>query len=268
MSAEQSAQLITEQQNRVLVVTIKNLAARNALTREIFDSGLELFRRLRHDASIGAIVLRGDGAHFCGGGNLQRMKAQRTKPRHTQAEHVDAAHGWILAMRECPQPVIAAVEGAAAGGGFALALACDLIVAAQDAVMLMSHVKIGLSPDCGATYWLSRAVPHQTALEFMLDGQPVPVERLAQLGLVNKVVPKGQAGATAMAWAGALAGGPCNAHASIKRLAYLAEHTKLADQLASERDAVVDAVYGSENAEGVDAFLERRPANFAAARRF
>lgn len=255
-------QLVAEQRGRVLLLTITNPSARNALTREIFDTGCEIFRKLRHDRTIGAVVIRGDGEHFCGGGNLQRMKAQRDKPKHTQAKHVDAAHEWLLAMRECPQPVIAAVEGAAAGGGFALCLACDLIVASKDAQFLMSHVKIGLSPDCGATYWLARAVPHQMALEFMLDGDPVRIERLAQAGLINKVVPKGNAMATAIEWAHKLSSGPFNAQASIKRLTYLAEDASLIQQFSSERDAVVDAVYGAENAEGVDAFLERRKANF------
>lgn len=263
MSVQAVPQLVASQHDRVLLLTITNPSARNALTREIFDSGREIFRKLRYDTTIGAVVLCGEGEHFCGGGNLQRMKAQREKPRHTQAEHVDAAHGWLLAMRECPQPVIAAVEGAAAGGGFALCLACDLVVAAEDAQLMMSYVRIGISPDCGATYWLSRAVPHQLALEMMLDGAPVPVQRLAHAGLINKIVPKGHASTTALDWARKLSNGPFLAQANIKRLTYLAEDSGLIQQLATERDALVDAIYGQENAEGVDAFLARRKADFS-----
>lgn len=251
-----------KQEGRVALVTICNPSARNALTRSIFDAGLEAFRSFRRNPKVRAIVLCGEGEHFSGGGSLTRMIEQRNKPRHTQAEHVDACHAWIMAMRECPQPIIAAVEGAAAGGGMALAMACDLIVAAEDAKMLMSHTKIGLSPDCGATHWLSRALPHQSALEFMLDGAPVSVGRLHQLGVVNKVTGKGQAVTTAMAWAAVLAQGAVGAYAHVKRLTYEAEHRSLRDQLDAERDSVVEAIYGAECGEGISAFLEKRPPTF------
>lgn len=256
--------LITEQRGRVLQVTIRNPSSRNALTREIFDNGVRIFSRLRNDRSVGAVVLCGDGDHFCGGGNLQRMQAQRQKPPYTQAEHVDAAHAWILAMKEAPQPIIAAVEGAAAGGGFAIALACDLIVAADDAKMVMSHVNIGLSPDCGGTYWIARHLPHQAALEIMLGGRPVPVERLLQWGVVNKIVSSRTAIDAAMKWGSQLASGPFDAQARIKRLAQLAENNILRAQLVAERDSIVEGIYGTENAEGIAAFLERRAPNFTA----
>ncbi len=264
-TAAATSSIILKQEGRVALVTISNPSARNALTRAIFDAGLETFRSLRRNQEIRAIVLCGDGEHFSGGGSLTRMLEQRSKPRHTQAEHVDACHAWIMAMRECPQPIIAAVEGAAAGGGMALAMASDLIVAAEDAKMLMSHTKIGLSPDCGATHWLSRALPHQSALEFMLDGAPIPITRLHQLGIVNKVTAKGQAVVTAMAWATVLAQGAAAAYARVKKLTYEAEHRSLRDQMDAERDGVVEALYGNECGEGINAFLEKRPARFVEA---
>lgn len=262
LSRDGGAQLTVEQHGRVAVVTLRNAAARNALTREMFDRGLETFRSFRRDPGIGAIVICGDGPHFSGGGDLNRMLSQRSRPKHTQAEHVDACHAWIMAMRECPQPVIAAVEGAAAGGGFALALACDLIVAAEDAKLVMSHSKIGLSPDCGATHLLSRAVPHQTALEIMLNAAPIPVARLHQLGVVNRVTAPGAAVAAAVGWAAELARGPAMAYARIKRLAYDAELRGLREQLDAERDAVVESIYGDECGDGIRAFLEKRPPRF------
>ncbi|MDO8441116.1 MAG: enoyl-CoA hydratase family protein [Polaromonas sp.] len=256
--------LVLTQEGRVAIVTISNLTARNALTRDIFDAGLEAFRSFRRNADIGAILLCGDGPHFCGGGNLTRMIEQRSRPKHTQAEHVDACHAWIMAMRECPQPIIAAVEGAAAGGGLALAMACDLMVVAENATLIMSHAKIGLSPDCGATHWLSRALPHQAALEFMLDAAPIPVARLHQLGVVNKVVGPGLAVAEALTWATTLSKGPYAAHGRIKRLTYESEQRSLRDQLDAERDAVTESMYGEECAEGINAFLEKRSPRFVA----
>lgn len=263
-TSTQISALTWEQKGRIALVTISNPSARNVLTRTIFDQGLELFRSFRRDPAIRAIVLCGDGDHFSGGGSLTRMQEQRSKPKHTQAEHVDQCHAWILAMRECPQPIIAAVEGAAAGGGMALAMACDLIVAAEDAKMLMSHTKVGLSPDCGATHWLSRALPHQLALELMLDPSSLPVARLQELGIVNRIARKGQAVADAMAWAALLAQGPAAAFGRVKELTYAAEHRSLADQMNAERDAVVESIYGDECGEGINAFLEKRPARFNA----
>lgn len=263
-TAAETSSLSWKRQGRVALVSISNPSARNALTRAIFDQGLEIFRSFRRNPEIRAIVLCGDGEHFSGGGSLNRMQEQRNKPRHTQAEHVDQAHAWIMAMRECPQPIVGAVEGAAAGGGMALALACDLLVAAEDAKLLMSHTKIGLSPDCGATHWLSRALPHQLALELMFDASALPVARLHQLGLVNRIAKKGNAVADAMAWATALAQGPGAAYARVKALAYAAEHRSLSDQMDAERDFVVESIYGDECGEGINAFLEKRPARFDA----
>jgi enoyl-CoA hydratase/carnithine racemase len=250
------------QEGRVAIVTISNPTARNALTRNIFDAGLETFRSFRRDSSIGAIILRGDGDHFSGGGNLARMVEQRAKPRHTQGEHLDVCHAWIMAMRECPQPIIAAIEGAAAGGGLALALACDLVVAAENSTLIMSHAKIGLSPDCGASYWLARALPHQFALEMMLDAAPISAMRLHQLGVINKVVGQGMALAEAMKWAEKLANGPPVTQGWVKKLTYAAETCDLRNQLDAERDAVVENMYGPECGEGISAFQEKRPAQY------
>jgi|LauGreDrversion4_1035100.scaffolds.fasta_scaffold03595_6 enoyl-CoA hydratase/carnithine racemase len=254
--------LSVEQHGRIALVTISNPEARNALTRDIFEAGLEAFRAFRRDEGVRAIVLRGEGEHFSGGGNLDRMVLQRSRPRHTQAEHLDICHAWLMAMRECPQPIIAAVEGAAAGGGFAIALACDLVVAAENATMVMSHAKIGLSPDCGASYWLARALPHQLALEMMLDPSPIAAARLQQLGLVNKVVGKGMAVNEATKWAEKLANGPAAAYGWIKKLTYAAASRELRVHLDAERDGVVENMYGAECAEGISAFREKRPARF------
>ncbi len=137
------ARLLEERLDRVLVLTISNPPLRNALGPDVYRAALPVFDKAGADDAIGAIVLTGEGEHFCGGGNLNRLKAQRSLPADTQRQSLDAFHAWILAMRECPKPVIAAVEGAAAGGGFSLALACDLIVAAEDARFVMSYAKIG-----------------------------------------------------------------------------------------------------------------------------
>ena len=259
MTTETStARLLQERQGRVLKLTISNPDMRNAMHPSMYRTAREVFRHAATDESIGAIVLCGDGAHFCGGGDLKRLQQQRDLPQSSQREHLDALHDWAEAMRACPQPVIAAVEGAAAGGGFSIALGCDLIVAADDAQFVMSYVKIGLSPDGGGSDALAHALPAQAALELLLDGAPCSAARLQQLGVVNRVVPHGEAVATAMAWAERLAAGPRQAQARIKQLVHAARGRTHRAQLGAERDAFVESLYGPECAEGITAFLEKR----------
>ncbi len=261
-SPAEGARLLAERRGRTLVLTISNPAARNAISPDLYRVAHAAFRDAAADPGIGTIVLTGEGAHFCGGGNLNRLLAQRDLPPATQAGHLDALHDWIVAMRECPKPVIAAVEGAAAGGGFSVCLGCDLIVAAEDAKFVMSYVKIGLSPDGGGSEALANALPPQAALELLLDGAPVTAARLHALGIVNRVVARGGALREALAWADRLAQGPAFAQARIKQLVYAARGRTQRAQLDAERDAFVTGLYHGECGEGIAAFLEKRPARF------
>lgn len=256
------AQLLSERRDRVLLVTISNPAARNALSPDLYRAALPLFQEASADGGLGAIVLTGEGEHFCGGGNLLRLQAQRGQPPLTQKANLDALHDWVDALRACPLPIIAAVEGAAAGGGFSVCLACDLIVAAEDAKFAMSYAKIGLSPDGGGSDSLAQALPAQAALEILLDAAPIHAARLHQLGIVNRVVPHGAALAGALTWAERLAQGPAAAQTRIKQLVYASRNRKRRAQLDAERDAFLDSLYGEEAGEGIAAFLEKRPARF------
>ena len=256
------ARLLAERRGRVLVLTLSNPAARNAMSPDVYRAAVPICRKAAADRGIGAILLTGEGEHFCGGGNLNRLRAQRELPPETQAENLDALHDWISALRACPQPVIAAVEGAAAGGGFSLCLACDLIVAAADAKFVMSYAKVGLSPDGGGSHALAQALPAQLALEILLDAAPIAAARLHQLGIVNRVVPPGSACAEALRWAERLAQGPAEAQGRIKQLVYAARTRGHRAQLDAERDNFVEALYSNESGEGIAAFLERRPPRF------
>ena len=261
-TTESGARLLIERQGRVLVLTISNPALRNAMAPNIYRTAVGVFRELGRDASIGAVVLAGEGEHFCGGGNLKRLLAQRDLPQDTQAAHLNAFHAWMMEMRDCPQPVIAAVEGAAAGGGFSVCLGCDLIVAAEDAKFVMSYVKAGLSPDGGGTDSLAAMLPSQAALEFLLDGAPVTAARLFALGVVNRVVPHGHALAGALDWAVRLAEGPPATQARVKRLVYAARGRSRTEQLDAERNAFIEGLYHEECGEGIAAFLQKRAPRF------
>lgn len=262
MTDSSTARLLTEQRGRVLLLTLSNPQARNAMHPDMYRTAHAIFRAAAQDATVGAIVLCGEGAHFCGGGDLRRLQRQRELPPRTQAEHLDALHDWVSAMRDCPQPVIAAVEGAAAGGGFSVALGCDLIVAAADARFVMSYVRVGLSPDGGGSAVLPRALPSQLALELLLDGDTCSAQRLYELGLVNRIAPPGEAVSTALAWAARLADGPRHAQQRIKELVHAAGGRGHRAQLDAERDAFVATLYAPECGEGIDAFLNKRPPRF------
>ncbi|WP_189689582.1 oxepin-CoA hydrolase, alternative type [Pseudorhodoferax aquiterrae] len=256
--------LLSERRGRVLLLTISQPEARNALHPSLYPQATKHFRDAGADDGLGAIVLCGDGAHFCGGGDLRRLQQQRGQPAEGQRQILDALHDWIEAMRACPLPVVAAVEGAAAGGGFSVALGCDLIVAAEDARFVMSYVRIGLSPDGGGSDALARALPPQAALELLLDGDVATAQRLHALGLVNRLAPPGQALATALAWAERLAQGPRAAQQRIKQLVHAARGRGHRAQLDAERDAFVASLYGPEAGEGIAAFLDKRKPTYPA----
>ena len=261
-----AGELRVERAGRVLTLTIDNQSARNAMSPTIYAGGAAAIRAAADDATIGAIVIAGAGGTFSAGGNANRLLAARKGPREAPNASMRALHEWVLAIRQSPKPVIAAVEGFAAGAGCSLALNCDLIVAATDAKFIMAYVKIGMTADGGATAALMSLVPRQFANEMMFTGDAVGAERLHQLGGVNRLTAKGAAVTEAMQWATKIAAGPPQAMKSIKRLLDAAGRNSLAEQLDLERGVMLDAYYLPESGEGISAFLEKRPADFQRAK--
>ena len=250
--------------SRTMVLTISNPSARNALGHAIYAAGVEALNFADSSADISSVVITGEGAQFCAGGNLQRLLDNRSQPPGVQADSIDSLHAWIEAIRSCRKPVIAAVEGAAAGAGFSLCLACDLIAAARDAVFVMSYSNVALSPDGGGSWHLARALPRQIASELLLAAERISAERLHALGVVNRVAETGQALITALALADALNAKAPNALASIKELLNDALQHSLPVHLAAERDAFVTNLHHANGAEGINAFLAKRPAAYRA----
>lgn len=252
-----TAQLLTQRDNTTLVLTISNSEARNALHPDIYAAGQEALSMAAGDKEIRAVVLTGAGGIFCAGGNLNRLLTNRTRPPEVQAESVEALNNFIQTLRAFPKPVIAAVEGAAAGAGFSLALACDFIVAASNTKFVMSYVKVGLTPDGGGSWELARRLPRQFASE-MMEARPVEPERLTALGLINRVVPAGQTMTEALKLAQGLAAQSPHALASVKALIRQATENTLSEHLAAERDSFVAALHHPDGGEGITAFLEKR----------
>jgi enoyl-CoA hydratase/carnithine racemase len=258
----EAAGILETRHGRVLELVIRNPAQRNALNPEISRALTRALQLAGEDASVGAVVLRGDGAHFCAGGNLKTLAELRSKPRQAILERIAAVNELARALRATPRPVIAAVEGHAAGAGFSIALGCDLVVAAENAVFTCSYVKIGANPDGGGSWFLARALPPQLASEMALTAQPMEARRLAQVGVVNRIVPAGRARDEALAWAAEIAAGATGAIGRTKRLLDEAHTQDLSRHVEREREAFADALHGPEAGEGMAAFLEKRKPNF------
>lgn len=258
-----TARLLEERRGAVLVLRISNPGARNALHPDVYSAGIEAFTRAAADPQVRAVVLAGDGEHFCAGGNLNRLRENRSKDPALQAASIDLLHRWVLAIRDCPKPVIAAVEGAAAGAGFSLVLACDLVIAAHDARFALSYVRVGLSPDGGSSWFLGSRVPYPLAYEWLCTGEPIAAGGLHAAGLVNELVEPGSALDAALARAGRLARGPAFALARIKSLLSEDERAALVHRQERERDAFVATLFHEDAAEGIAAFLGKRAPRFS-----
>ena len=188
-----TAQLKSHSEGQTLVLTISNPEHRNALGPEIYSAGVEALNVAESNPDVLSVVLTGEGAHFSAGGNLNRLLANRAQPPEHQAQSIEGLHNWLETIRTFPKPVIAAVEGAAAGAGFSLALACDFLVAAQDSVFVMAYSSVGLSPDGGGSWHLARALPRALASQILMLGDKLSAQQLLQWGLANQLSPRGEA---------------------------------------------------------------------------
>ena len=255
------AELITSRHDSTLVLTLSDPASRNALSPTVYAAALAALDEAVRDPTLRAIVLTGADGHFSGGGNLNQLAAVRGQPE-VQATRVDALHGWIAAMRSHPLPVIAAVEGAAAGAGCSLALACDLLVASTTARFGLAYGRIGASPDGGVVQSLMQLLPRQQALEWLWLAQVRSAADLQRAGLVNRLTDPGQALDEALALAASLAHFAPNVIASVKRMANDAATLPLTTHLDREREAFVANINHDNGGEGLAAWREKRAPQF------
>ena len=253
-----AAELRSTSHGATMVLTIRNPEQRNALGPEIYAAGVEALNVAETHPEVRSVVITGEGGIFCAGGNLQRLQANRRQPPEVQAQSIEGLHSWIEAIRSFPKPVIAAVEGPAAGAGFSLALACDFIVAAANAVFVMAYSSVALSPDGGGTWSLARALPRQLATELLMAGERIDATRLRELGVVNRVSLPGAALDDALALAERLNARAPNALASIKELLNEAPEASLNQQLAQERNHFVKNLHHANAGIGIEAFLAKR----------
>jgi enoyl-CoA hydratase/carnithine racemase len=253
---------LVERHGPVLKIVNNNPSARNALSVGYVTALTQGLLSAGADNAISAVVLSGAGGFFCAGGDLNVLIERREMEVEARIASINVLHDAIKAIRACPKPVIAAVEGGAAGAGASIALACDLIVAARDAYFAVSYLRVGLTPDGGATAFLSEFAPRQLVNEILMFGDKIPAERLFQLGAVNRLTDAGCAEQTAQALGERLYKTAPEAIGVVKSLALQARQNDLAAQLDFEAQQMASAQGGDEAAEGISAFLEKRAADF------
>ena len=252
-------------------ITLNRPDAGNALTAAMRDQLVEWLEEASADLAVRAVVLTGAGDKgFCTGADLRSSGPGLPRPEGAPVRAVgDAARlirtGWqrlVGAVLDCEKPVIAAVNATAAGGGMHLALACDLVLAAEEAKFIEVFVRRGIAPDAGGAYLLVRLVGPQKAKELFFFGDDLPAREAERLGLVNRVVPRGELLAEAGAWAARLAAGPTKAIGVAKYLTNRALDTDRATALWDEAVGQELVTGTADCAEGLTAFAERRPPVF------
>jgi 2-(1,2-epoxy-1,2-dihydrophenyl)acetyl-CoA isomerase len=226
--------VLRERDGAVATITINRPAARNALTAETKDALLDALRDCSGDGSVRAVILTGAGQAFCAGQDLREhaeLLDSGSAPLDTVTEHYNPLIATITGM---PKPVIAAVNGAAAGAGAGLAFACDFRIAAQRASLLMAFARVGLAADSGVSWTLQRLAGAAKAAELLMLAEPVDAASALSMGLLTSVVPDDELPGAAAALAARLAAGPTLAYAGIKDQLLFASAHGLHESLAKE----------------------------------
>jgi 2-(1,2-epoxy-1,2-dihydrophenyl)acetyl-CoA isomerase len=253
-----------EMQGAVGVITLNRPDSLNALTTEVASDFRAAVAEVR-ERGARAIILTGAGRAFSAGGDLREMQRIAEREGKVEAffdEPLRLLNECILLIRRAPLPFIAAVNGAASGGGCNLALACDLVVAGESARFNQAFIKIGLVPDCGGTFMLPRLVGWKRATELMMTGEVVLAGKALEMGMINAVVPDEELLPRALAMAEKLAQAPTVALGRIKELLEASATNDYEGQLELERKAQIQTGATKDFREGVAAFIEKRPPKF------
>jgi enoyl-CoA hydratase/carnithine racemase len=251
----------------VAVITLNRPEARNALSPELTPALRTMIKQMGDDTSVGAIIITGAGTAFCSGGDVKGMAARGVDERTEEQKVADlierqrALTGALVAVRK---PTIAALPGAAAGAGLALALACDIRIAADTAFVSTGYARVALTGDYGIAWLLTRLVGTSRARELMFTAERVDAARCERMGIVNRVVPAGDLMDEAMAFAARVANGPRAALAGIKDNLDDALTVDFLGALDGEARRMIKANQSADHKEAARAFVEKREPKFGA----
>lgn len=250
--------------DRIATITLNRPDAMNATTDELYQEFQDALSNVANDPDVGCVILTGAGRGFCAGADLKARKDDMTPLQRR------ARHRWILKdilepLVRLEKPVIAAINGAAAGAGFNIALACDFVIASEKASFIQAFAKVGLVPDLGGLYLLSRVIGIAKAKELCFTARKVGAEEARAIGIVNHVVPHDSLLDEARAVAATIAKASPTALAMTKTLLNKSSNATLDQMLEFESYAQTVAYLTPEYEEGVQAFREKRAPDFAAA---
>ena len=262
-------ELLCEVRDRVAVITLNRPQARNSLSDHLTPALRTMIKQCGDDASIGALLITGAGTAFCAGGDVKGMGSNSSKKDRTHEEKVaqlqDRQRRLTGALVSVRKPTIAALPGPAAGAGLALALACDLRIAAESAFVSTAYAKIGLSGDYGMAWLLTRLVGTARARELMFFAEKIDAKRCETLGIFNRVVPDATLREAAFAMASTLAHGPATALRLMKDNLDEALTADFMTSLDNEAERMVRSSATSDHKEAVAAFVAKRSPVFSGA---
>jgi 2-(1,2-epoxy-1,2-dihydrophenyl)acetyl-CoA isomerase len=260
MASHETVDLTTE--DSAATILLDRPEALNAWNEQFGRDLLDAVTTVAEDDSVRAVMITGAGRGFSSGADLKEQRSDGDGVPDLSARLREVYHPIISRLREMPKPVVAAVNGPAVGIGCSLALAADLIVAAESAYFLLAFVNIGLVPDGGSTAFIPARVGYARAAEMAMLGERVPADQALEWGLINRVVPDGDLQGAGDALLLLLAKGPTTSYAGAKRLLNRRMYAELAEQLEAEADAQREQGSSQDFIEGVLAFVEKRPPNF------
>jgi 2-(1,2-epoxy-1,2-dihydrophenyl)acetyl-CoA isomerase len=251
-------EILVTRDGAVATLTLNRPEAYNALTSGVRLGLAAHLRELAGDDAVRVVVLTGAGRAFCSGQDIRAFQEDVDVRDVLEREY----NPLVELLAGMPKVVVAAVNGPAAGAGLGLALACDLLVMADDAFLSCAFIGIGLVPDSGTVSTLVRAVGYQRALEIAVSGRRIPADEAKGLGLALEAWPSDQLAARAGELAARIAAGPGLAIGLTKRLLREAQNQSLGEALAAEVEAQAECIGSDDFREGIAAFLEKRPAVF------
>jgi 2-(1,2-epoxy-1,2-dihydrophenyl)acetyl-CoA isomerase len=256
---DSAAPVLLSRQGPVAVVTLNRPERMNALGRELVAALRAAFHELANDSTVSVIVLTGTGKAFCAGADLREREGMTTDEARA---FIRSLNDTFNAVEDTPQPVIAAINGVCMGGGFELALACDLRLLSASATVTAGYVRRGLSPDAGVTWFLPRLIGHARATDIILTGRDVRAEEAERIGLATAVYPEDVFSDSVHRYAAQLAAGPPLALALSKRLLLASPEATLDAQLREEFTHIKSCFASADVREALAAFKEKRAPTF------
>jgi 2-(1,2-epoxy-1,2-dihydrophenyl)acetyl-CoA isomerase len=247
----------------IVTITLNRPERLNALVGHMRRDLAEALEEAGSDPNVRVVIISGEGRAFCAGGDINFM-AELVERNDVEefARLLGAARRVIMTIRHMTKPIISSIEGACAGAGFNLALACDLRIASSTATFSQSFVKLGFHPDWGGTYFLPRMVPSNIACELFFLGDSIDSDTALRLGLINRVVAPEELATETRKLAERLREGPAVSIAAAKHAVYASQHDTLEQMLQYEVEAQLRCFESEDGREGVRAFLEKRPPKF------